>query len=49
MAIPAGEHEIVMTFDPDSLHVTGGVAYACVSLIYLLLLGALFIEYRRLS
>lgn len=48
MAIPAGRHEIVMTFDPDSLHVTGGVAYACVTLIYLLVLGALFVEYRRL-
>lgn len=49
MAIPAGRHEIVMTFDPDSLHVTAGVAYACVTMIYLLLLGALFVEYRRLS
>lgn len=47
LAIPAGHHEIVMTFDPDSLHTTGAVAYACVSIIYLLLLAALFVEYRR--
>lgn len=47
LAIPAGHHDIVMTFDPDSLHTTGGVAYACVSIIYLLLLAALFVEYRR--
>ena len=48
MAIPAGRHEIVMTFDPDSLHTTGGVAYASVSIIYLLLLLAAFIEIRPL-
>lgn len=47
MHIPAGRHEIVMTFDPDSIHVTGGVAYACVTIIYLLLLLALFIQWRR--
>lgn len=49
MHIPAGTHEIVMTFSPDSLRVTGGVAYASVSVLYLLLLAALFVEYRRLS
>lgn len=49
MRIPAGRHEIVMTFDPDSLHLTGGVAYASVTLIYLLLLLALFVEWRRLD
>ncbi len=47
MHIPAGRHEIVMTFDPDSLHVAGGVAYACVTVIYMLLLLALFIQWRR--
>lgn len=49
MHIPAGRHEIVMTFDPDSLRYTGGVAYASVSIIYILLLLALFVEWRRLS
>lgn len=47
MNIPAGKHEIAMTFDPDSLHVTGSIAYASVSIIYLLVLLALFAEWRR--
>lgn len=42
MRLPAGEHEVVMTFDPDSLHVTGHIAYASVSVIYLLVLLAIF-------
>lgn len=47
MAIPAGVHDISMTFDPDSIHTTATVAYACVTLIYLLLLASLFVEARR--
>lgn len=47
MAVPAGHHEIVMTFDPDSLAYTGAVAYVCVTLIYLLVLGALFLLYIK--
>jgi len=41
MRVPAGHHTVEMTFDPDSLHATGAVAYACVTLIYLLVLGAI--------
>lgn len=48
MHIPAGKHEIVMTFDPDSIHYTSGIAYASVSIIYILVLLAIFVEYRRL-
>lgn len=50
LAIPAGSHEITMTFNPASLRTTGHVAYASVSLIYLLVLGALmlsFIKFRK--
>lgn len=47
VAIPAGKHEIAMTFNPSSLRATGGVAYACVSIIYLLVLLSVFIEWRR--
>lgn len=47
MRIPAGHHEVVMTFDPDSLRYSGGLAYGCVSLIYLLVLAALFVAYTR--
>ncbi|MCM1033267.1 MAG: hypothetical protein NC405_05865 [Odoribacter sp.] len=49
LAIPEGSHDITMTFDPDSLHITGNIAYASVSLIYMLLLAAMFIEYRRIA
>ena len=47
MAIPAGSHEITMTFDPDSIHTTASCAYACVSLIYLLVLMGVFVQSRR--
>lgn len=47
LPLPPGRHEIVMTFDPDSLHYTASVAYACVTLIYLLIMLALFDVYRR--
>ena len=47
MRVPAGTHTVVMTFDPDSLHTTGAIAYACVSLIYLLVLLALFCYVTR--
>lgn len=49
LAVPAGEHEITMTFDPDSLHTTGNVAYACVTIIYLLAIGGIFISFRKES
>ncbi|MDE6160119.1 MAG: YfhO family protein, partial [Muribaculaceae bacterium] len=42
MRVPAGRHEVVMTFDPQSIHTTTAVAYASVSMIYLLVLGAIF-------
>ena len=47
LRVPAGEHNVEMTFDPESLHVTGGIAYACVTIIYLLLALALFGVYTR--
>lgn len=49
LPVPPGRHEIVMTFDPDSLHVTGGVAYASVTLIYILLLAAMFVAWRGIT
>ena len=47
LPVPAGKHEIVMTFDPKSLHVTGTIAYASIGTIYLLALLAVFVELRR--
>lgn len=42
LRLPAGKHTVVMTFDPQSIHVTSAIAYAGVSLIYLLAALALF-------
>ncbi len=47
LKVPAGPHEVVMTFNPQSVGVTSSIAYACVSLIYMLCIAALFIVYRR--
>ena len=35
--VPAGKHTITMTFDPESLHVTGTIATIAVIIIYLAL------------
>lgn len=45
LRVPAGSHKVSMTFDPDSIHNTTAAAYICVTLIYLLLLAALFRVY----
>lgn len=47
MALPAGSHEVTMRFEPDSIRTTSTVAYACVTMIYLLLAAAAFREGRR--
>ncbi|MDE7389089.1 MAG: YfhO family protein, partial [Muribaculaceae bacterium] len=50
MKLPAGTHEVTMTFDPRSMHVTDSAAKASVAAIYLLLLlGALLPALRRKS
>ena len=38
--IPAGEHEIVFRFDPQSLAVTENIAFASIAAIFLLLIAA---------
>lgn len=45
--LPAGHSEVVMTFSPDSLGITGKVAYACVTLIYIIVLAGLPRAARR--
>lgn len=47
MAIPAGRHEVVMSFDPQSIHTCSAIAYACVTLIYMLCLAGMFITSKR--
>jgi len=47
LSIPAGTHDIEMVFDPDSLHITGNIAYACVTVIYLFAIAGIFISFRK--
>lgn len=42
LRVPAGDHKVAMIFDPQSLHATGTVAYACVSLIYMWVLAGIW-------
>lgn len=37
--VPAGKHEVVMTFDPQTLHTTEAIAYAALALLGLIVLG----------
>ncbi|MDE5665024.1 MAG: YfhO family protein [Duncaniella sp.] len=43
MRVPAGDHEIVMSFDPPSLHTTDTLATVSIVIIYLALLGTIVI------
>ena len=45
--IPAGQHTVEMRFDPQSLHVTEGVAYAGLSLLAVGALAAIGLGIRR--
>lgn len=47
LPVPAGQHEIVMTFDPQSLHTTGTAATVSVILIYLAAIGAIVMAIRN--
>lgn len=41
--LPEGRHTLVMTFDPESLHVTGTIAITAIILIYLWIAAALYL------
>ena len=45
--IPAGQHTVEMRFDPQSLHVTEGIAYAGLSLLAVGALAAIGLGIRR--
>ena len=46
--VPAGEHEVIMTFDPQTVHVTEAVAYGALALLALMLVALIaFSLYRR--
>ena len=39
--IPAGKHTVVMTFDPQTVHLTETIAYTALAILALLLIGLL--------
>ena len=45
--LPAGKHTVEMRFDPQSLHVTEGIAYAALALIVIGTMTAVWIERRK--
>ena len=45
--IPAGKHTVIMTFDPQTVHVTEAIAYGALAVLALLLIGFLFLAYTR--
>ena len=46
--VPAGEHEVVMTFDPQTVHITEAIAYTALALLALMLIGLLaYSLYRK--
>lgn len=42
MKVPAGHHTVTMRFDPQSIHTTGSIAYASVTVIYIFVLLSMF-------
>ena len=45
--VPAGEHEVVMTFDPQTVHVTEAIAYGALALLGLMLVALLAVSLYR--
>ena len=47
LQVPAGKHEIVMTFDPVSLHTTETIAYIALALLLLGVVAGIVLHVRR--
>ncbi|MBQ7462274.1 MAG: YfhO family protein [Bacteroidaceae bacterium] len=45
--VPAGEHEVVMAFDPQTVHITEAIAYAALALLALMLVALLAFSFYR--
>jgi hypothetical protein len=45
--VPAGEHEVVMTFDPQTVHITEAIAYGALAVLALMLITLLGISIYR--
>lgn len=48
MKVPAGDHTIIMTFDPDSLKVTEAIAYGAMMLLLISVILLVIQEKRKL-
>lgn len=44
--IPSGDHEIIFRFDPQSIHITVGIAFVCIGLILILGIIAIYTNCR---
>jgi len=47
--VKPGKHEVVLTFKPKSVETTETIAYVSYAILLLVVLGAIFMEYRRKS
>ena len=45
--VPAGKHEMVMTFDPQTVHVTEAIAYGALALLALMLVALVVTRFVR--
>ena len=45
--VPAGEHEVVMTFDPQTVHITEAIAYGALAALAVMLIALLGISIYR--
>ena len=45
--IPAGEHEIIFRFEPQSIAITTYIAYACIIVIFILLLSTAIMQIKK--
>ena len=47
--IPAGKHTVVMSFDPQTVHITEAVAYGALAILALLLVFAIGKKVKKLK
>lgn len=45
--VPAGEHEVIMTFDPQTVHITEAIAYGALAVLALMLIALLAFSFYR--
>ena len=45
--VPAGKHQVVMTFDPQTVHLTEAIAYGALAILALLFVVLVVIQFRK--